>query len=647
MLTIEAGDLGTDVRGIGTYVSNESITGNGIRPAPYSTDFGVNNFTYAASNNTGQISQPHGIGFVFATALWDLTWALVNQYGGTPDPNLYTGTGGNNIAMHLVIEALKLQPCSPGMIDGRDAILQADHLLYGGIHQCLIWNTFANRGFGYSASQGSSGSRTDQVEAFDLPQPCQTPVEPPASNFSSNKMSSCNSYETINFIDSSTSVPQTWSWDFGDGTTSILQNPSHNYTSSGVYTVQLTVANSFGSDTSSMQILINLPPTPIVSDVQLCAGETASVTAIVTGDAHWKDTDLNIVHIGNTLVVPNVQSINTFYVENIIVSPSEYVGPVDSSIGTGGYHASAFHGALNFTANQSFEIVSAWVNADGAGPRTFYLASGINIDGTPPSGVAIIDQVTVNLVDGPQRVSLNLMVPASGNYNIGGNNVSLFRNNSGANYPYALPGYMTINNSSATTNPTSYYYYLYDLEVRDPQCISSVETVTITPIISDFNYSEVGVGVVDFTDMSAGASDWLWTFGDGDSSTDPNPTHIYTSNGSYIVTLSINGGACEISYNVTVGSVLNIDDIINEEFIISVFPNPADKTTKLILNKTLPSASTITIYSMNGKKVKSMVLEAGLKEISIPLEQLASQLYLLVLSNDDKKFTVKILVDKM
>ena len=61
MLTIEPGDLGEDVRGIGTYAIGEPTNGNGIRPAPYSTDLAVNDYTYAATNNTGAISQPHGV----------------------------------------------------------------------------------------------------------------------------------------------------------------------------------------------------------------------------------------------------------------------------------------------------------------------------------------------------------------------------------------------------------------------------------------------------------------------------------------------------------------------------------------------------------------------------------------------------------
>ena len=166
MLTMEAGDLGSNARGMGTYASGQPTTGNGIRPAPYSTNPSVNNYTYSSTNNTS-LSEPHGVGFVWATMLWDLNWALIDEYGF--DPNMHSGTGGNNIAMELVINGLKLQPCSPGFVDGRDAILAADQLLYNGANACLIWTTFANRGLGFSADQGDSDSRTDQVQAFDMP----------------------------------------------------------------------------------------------------------------------------------------------------------------------------------------------------------------------------------------------------------------------------------------------------------------------------------------------------------------------------------------------------------------------------------------------------------------------------------------------
>ena len=137
--------------------------------------------------------------------------------------------------MALVIEGLKLQPCNPGFVDGRDAILQADQMLYGGANECLIWQVFAARGLGYSADQGSSNSRSDQTESFDLPAACQAPTVAPAASFSYN--TDCSG--EVAFADLSTNNPDSWSWNFGDGNTSSQENPTHVYLSSGTYTVEL------------------------------------------------------------------------------------------------------------------------------------------------------------------------------------------------------------------------------------------------------------------------------------------------------------------------------------------------------------------------------------------------------------------------
>ena len=55
----------------------------------------------------------------------------------------------------------------------------------------------------------------------------------------------------VNFRDTSTDNPATWSWTFGDGQTSTLQNPVDTYTAAGIYTVSLTVTNANGSDTET------------------------------------------------------------------------------------------------------------------------------------------------------------------------------------------------------------------------------------------------------------------------------------------------------------------------------------------------------------------------------------------------------------
>ncbi len=161
---------GANSRPIGTYVIGQPITGKGIRAYPYSTDLSINPWTYASMAASG--GEVHTIGEIWCATVWDMTWDIIQQTG-TIDGNLYnaSSTGGNNIAMQLVIEGMKLQKCTPGFIDSRDGILKADSLLYGGQYSAAIWKAFARRGMGLYASQGSASSTTDQVADYTEPTP--------------------------------------------------------------------------------------------------------------------------------------------------------------------------------------------------------------------------------------------------------------------------------------------------------------------------------------------------------------------------------------------------------------------------------------------------------------------------------------------
>jgi hypothetical protein len=178
LMTIEPGDTGTDPRGVGTYLFGQGPGGPGIRPFPYSTDFAVNPQTY---NSIIGAAVPHGVGSVWATIMWEVTWELIGEYGYDPDFYNFTGDvnvdAGNVQAFALVTEGMKLQPCSPGFVDGRDAIFAADLAIYGGANECLLWDAFARRGLGFSANQGSSGSTSDGTEAFDSPVPAINTAE--------------------------------------------------------------------------------------------------------------------------------------------------------------------------------------------------------------------------------------------------------------------------------------------------------------------------------------------------------------------------------------------------------------------------------------------------------------------------------------
>ena len=167
MLTIEPGDTGAMPRSFGTYSLGQPPSGVGIRGVPYSTDMAVDPRTYDTIKSA---SVPHGVGSAFAAMLWDMSWALIQRDGF--DPNWVGGTGGNITALQLVMDGMKLQPCSPGFVDARNAILLADSLNNAGANRCLIWTAFAKRGLGETAAQGSPTNRADGIQAFDVPNTC-------------------------------------------------------------------------------------------------------------------------------------------------------------------------------------------------------------------------------------------------------------------------------------------------------------------------------------------------------------------------------------------------------------------------------------------------------------------------------------------
>ncbi len=173
-MTAQVGDTADQARPMGSYATQ--IAG-GIRTYPYSRDTNINPHTFGdiVNADNGTRVSPHYVGSVWAVMLWDMYWNLVDEHGF--DADLYRGTGGNNIAMQLVMDGLKLQGCNPGFIDGRDAILQADQVNYSGANQCQIWHAFAKRGLGEGASSGSVFAVGDETESFDVPAACDGPSD--------------------------------------------------------------------------------------------------------------------------------------------------------------------------------------------------------------------------------------------------------------------------------------------------------------------------------------------------------------------------------------------------------------------------------------------------------------------------------------
>ncbi|KAJ1674998.1 hypothetical protein EV182_002140, partial [Spiromyces aspiralis] len=133
-----------------TFTMGEYVTDGGVRKYPYSTDMQVNPSTYQFLDRSAYWGV-HAQGEVWAVMLYDMMWNLIDKHGFTSDLFSRNLQYGNTLALQLVIDGLKLQPCLPSFSDARDAILLADVALTGGENQCEIWAAFAKRGLGEDA----------------------------------------------------------------------------------------------------------------------------------------------------------------------------------------------------------------------------------------------------------------------------------------------------------------------------------------------------------------------------------------------------------------------------------------------------------------------------------------------------------------
>ena len=150
----------------------------GIRRYPYCTDTNKNPLTFTdidpqkATAHDGVPRNPllgpfradlanevHSQGEVWCMMLWEMRANLIRKYG--PE-------AGNNLALQLVTDGLKLSPPNPNFVQARDAILLADRMWSGGANASEIWNAFAKRGLGFNAKAPESYTTTGAQESHDL-----------------------------------------------------------------------------------------------------------------------------------------------------------------------------------------------------------------------------------------------------------------------------------------------------------------------------------------------------------------------------------------------------------------------------------------------------------------------------------------------
>jgi PKD repeat protein len=464
---------------------------------------------------------------------------------------------------------------------------------------------------GLSDQNPSNDSKTKEFSASSLPV---------SSNFSADATESCDAPLTVQFTNTSTNT-STYLWNFGDGNTSTDMNPTYVYASLGTYNVNLTAyAGICGSDSELKSAYIQVgAQAPLTTDASRCGPGSVTLAASGTGVLNWfaSSTGGSIINTGVSYNTPSLSATTTYYVSTTVDGGTAYAAKTSSST-AGGYFNNAYVHGLYFDALQPFVLITAKVYANSTASRKFVLING--------SGVHI-DSVTVSIPSGESRITLNMNIPAGQNMSlVGPTSPNLWRDGSTTSsalpYPYTLPGVLSITKSTAgSPNELIYYYYLYDWEIELPDCSSARTPVTAyiysTAPVASFNVAYAGT-TVNFTNTSQNGATYQWNFGDGNTSTDVNPSHTYSSVGTYNVML-ISTNNC--SSDTTWQQVNIVTTGISEEFSanIEIYPNPVNdqlfvKTGNIVVDK-------IVITDILGKVTGEIVVSEKLISIDVSAYQ--------------------------
>jgi gliding motility-associated-like protein len=321
----------------------------------------------------------------------------------------------------------------------------------------------------------------------------------PTPNFTAPDVTDCKVPFTVNFNDASTGASG-WRWNFGDGGTSTVQNPSHTYTALGNYTVTLVATGVNGCSDSIIKTQFVRIQKPIVGmnsfPQEGCIPYTINPT-------------------------PNVTTVDG------IASYLWNFGDGFTSTAQNPTHTYTIQGKytvkLVITTNDGCKDSSVFVNAVVVGNK-----SPANFSAIPLAQcVAVPVQFT------------NLTVPSDRwRWDFGdGAGTSTLQNPS---YAYLDTGKFSVrliawNNGCADT-------------------IVKTNFITALPPIAKFtdSFNCVNKLQVAFTDRSVLPQTWAWDFGDGFTSNLPNPVHTYAAYGTYFVTLTVTNGGCSNTKGVNV-----------------------------------------------------------------------------------------------
>jgi PKD repeat protein len=194
---------------------------------------------------------------------------------------------------------------------------------------------------------------------------------------------------------------------------------------------------------------------------------------------------------------------------------------------------------------------------------------------------------------------------------------------------------------------TSAGSYTATVQTGGLECVSLPVEVTVHPNpVAAFitTTQEISAGSeVDFYNDSKGATSWLWDFGDGSTSMEENPVHIYTAAGNYLVTLTaISNEGCQATDSRSVGLITGTETSLEND--IRLYPNPVSDDINISIRTTHSEPFQVKVFNSQGALVYDMRLDAGRAEALINASGFAKGIYLVNVSSETETFTKRIVV---
>ncbi len=395
----------------------------------------------------------------------------------------------------------------------------------------------------------------------------------PAADFTASPTSGCAPL-VVNFTDKSTGGATSWDWDLGNGTLSTQQNPTTTYFNSGFFTITLTVTNASGSNTITKTQYIKVDDKPTVAFTQSntsgCFPLRVNFTDMSTGGSaaitgwEWDfgdgalSTAQNPLHIFNTagnytvtlkvtnaggcskvVSKPNLIQVSpgvTVDFSNTngqLCKPPEAINFTNLSTGPGtlSYEWNFGDGGTSFAVNPTYTY-----NTGGTFNVTLITQSSLGCVDTLVKTAAVVIKDVKSDFAGPATICRN----ATANFT----NTSI-PTSAGSLWDFGDGTFSFAPNPQKTYTTAG----IYNIKLKNNygSCADSVtKKITVYDLpVPDFSAPDVTdckvPFTVNFTDLSTGgATSWSWDFGDGGTSTAQNPSHTYTTLGTYTVKLFIN-----------------------------------------------------------------------------------------------------------